>query len=1027
MKKRHEHVFFCWEKNLNKILTLMKITLLLILISTAQGFGTVNSKNTKLAGATLQSKEIKGTVTTKDGETLVGATVMIKGSTDGTITDVNGNFKLLVPSEKSVLVVSFIGFTSKEVVLNGQSDLSIMLMAEDVGLDEVVVVGYGTVKKSDITGSVSSVSSDDLTIYPTGDAIQALQGLAAGVQVQSTNGEPGSDYSISIRGNTSVNASSDPLIVVDGFAGATMPPSEDIKSMEILKDASSTAIYGSRGANGVVLITTKSGKKGSMKIEFNTSSSFQKEINRLEVLNATDYATYINEIDPGFYDTPSSYGDGTNWQDVIYRTGKLKKYQLSASGGSDKITFYLSGDYQDQEGIIESSDYKRYSFTSNIQAQLLSWVNVGANVFARRTDLKGVKSQAFGYYSPSVPDLAYKISPTLGIYNEDGSFSLTDRDVPADNPYALATAVDQETVSDLVQGNFFVELDLLKNLKFKSTFGVNSTNSHKGEYDPSTLEIGSSSGGQASLLYSKHLDYSSENYFTYSAISNDIQNLSVMAGYSYQHSTSDQMYMEDATGFTTDSFSFWNLGAATGTPTFDSSITKTELLSYYGRLNYGFKSKYLFTFNARYDGSSVFAKNNKYGFFPSGALAWNVKKENFLSTVDKISKLKLRLSYGVTGNQAIEAYQSLATLTDVYATDNGSVISAIKAGTISNPDLSWESTAQTNIGIDLGLLRDRISITADYYNMTTSDLLFEVPVPTFSGFSTQLQNIGKVQNRGLELSVGAKILTNKLKWNSTANISFNRNEIKRLVDNETEGNDIFYSSCPLEGGTSLKTQLLREGESVGTFFGYLYDGVQQADDILLDNAEGVGGEKFVDLNNDGVLNDDDRTIIGDPDPDFTWGWNNNLTYGNFDFNIFIQGSQGNQMIDYTRMELGILNGTKNSTMDALDRWTTTNTDTDIPMAKAGRSYVFSDRWVEDASYIRLKNISIGYNLDKSLINKIKLNSARIYVSAQNILTFTDYKGVDPEVSYKGSNTNVGLDYASYPNNKSITIGLKLGL
>ena len=1027
MKKRHEHVFFCWEKNLNKILTLMKITLLLILISTAQGFGTVNSKNTKLAGATLQSKEIKGTVTTKDGETLVGATVMIKGSTDGTITDVNGNFKLLVPSEKSVLVVSFIGFTSKEVVLNGQSDLSIMLNAEDVGLDEVVVVGYGTVKKSDITGSVSSVSSDDLTIYPTGDAIQALQGLAAGVQVQSTNGEPGSDYSISIRGNTSVNASSDPLIVVDGFAGATMPPSEDIKSMEILKDASSTAIYGSRGANGVVLITTKTGKKGSMKIEFNTSSSFQKEINRLEVLNATDYATYINEIDPGFYNTPSSYGEGTNWQDVIYRTGKLKKYQLSASGGSDKITFYLSGDYQDQEGIIESSDYKRYSFTSNIQAQLLSWVNVGANVFARRTDLKGVKSQAFGYYSPSVPDLAYKISPTLGIYNEDGSFSLTDRDVPADNPYALATAVDQETVSDLVQGNFFVELDLLKNLKFKSTFGVNSTNSHKGEYDPSTLEIGSSSGGQASLLYSKHLDYSSENYFTYSAISNDIHNLSVMAGYSYQHSTSDQMYMEDATGFTTDSFSFWNLGAATGTPTFDSSITKTELLSYYGRLNYGFKSKYLFTFNARYDGSSVFAKNNKYGFFPSGALAWNVKKENFLSTVDKISKLKLRLSYGVTGNQAIEAYQSLATLTDVYATDNGSVISAIKAGTISNPDLSWESTAQTNIGIDLGLLRDRISITADYYNMTTSDLLFEVPVPTFSGFSTQLQNIGKVQNRGLELSVGAKILTNKLKWNSTANISFNRNEIKRLVDNETEGNDIFYSSCPLEGGTSLKTQLLREGESVGTFFGYLYDGVQQADDILLDNAEGVGGEKFVDLNNDGVLNDDDRTIIGDPDPDFTWGWNNNLTYGNFDFNIFIQGSQGNQMIDYTRMELGILNGTKNSTMDALDRWTTTNTDTDIPMAKAGRSYVFSDRWVEDASYIRLKNISIGYNLDKSLINKIKLNSARIYVSAQNILTFTDYKGVDPEVSYKGSNTNVGLDYASYPNNKSITIGLKLGL
>ncbi|WP_206609923.1 TonB-dependent receptor [Maribellus luteus] len=973
-----------------------------------------------------QSKEIKGTVTSKNGETLVGATVTVKGTLEGTVTDIDGNYKLIVSSENPVLVFSFIGFKSLEIPLNGKSILDIKLDADYVGLDEVVVVGYGTVKKSDITGSVASVTSKDLTIYPTGDAIQALQGMAAGVQVQSTNGEPGSGYNISIRGNTSINASSEPLIVVDGFPGATMPPPEDIESMEILKDASSTAIYGSRGANGVVLITTKSGKKGILKIDINTSYSFQKEIGRNEVLNATDFATYINEIDPDFYNTPSSYGLGTNWQDVIYRNGALQNHQLSVSGGSDAITYYLSGSYQGHEGVIIGSEHKRYSFTSNIQAQVLDWVNVGVNIFARRTNLDGVKSQTGGYYSPSVPDLAYKFSPTSGIYNEDGSYTLTDRGVPADNPYALAKEVKQEKISDLIQGNFFAELDLWKNLKFKTTFGVNSSSSRNGVFYPSTTERGGSSNGEASLSYYKHLDLASENYFTYSATFNDIHDLSVMAGYSYQSYANEGMYIEGATGFPTDAFSFWNLGAATGSPTYDSSLRESELSSFYGRLNYGFKSKYLFTFNVRYDGSSVFAKNNKYAFFPSGAFAWDVKDEEFMSTVKDISQLKLRISYGITGNQAIEAYQSLATLTDVYASDRGGVLSAIKPGTISNPNLSWESTEQVNFGLDLGLFESRINVTADYYKMITSDLLFDVPVPAFSGFTTQLQNIGKVQNSGFEFSVGAKILTNKLKWNSSANISANRNKVLKLVENETEGNDIYYSSAPLEGASGIKTQILREGLPVGSFFGYLYNGVQQADDLLLENAEGVGGEMFVDLTPDGILSDDDRTIIGDPHPDFIWGWNNNLQYGNFELNLFIQGSYGADMLNYTRMELGILNGRNNASLDALDRWTPANTDTNIPRANANRSYEFSDRWVEDASYIRLKNISLGYNFDKSLIQKMKFRSARIYVSAQNLLTLTKYKGVDPEVAYKTSNTNLGLDYASYPNTKSITVGLNLG-
>ncbi len=975
-----------------------------------------------------QQQSISGKVTDSSGQPLPGVTVVLKGTAQGTVTNADGNYSLTNIPEDAILVFSFIGMRTQEIEVGTQTSVNVEMADETIGLEEVVAIGYGTVKKSDLTGSVASVKAEDLTVYPALDAIQALQGLAAGVQVQSKNGEPGSGYNISIRGNTSINASSEPLIVVDGFPGATMPPPEDIEAMEILKDASSTAIYGSRGANGVVLITTKSGKKGTFKIDLSSSLSFQQQINRLEVLNATEYATYINEIDPGYYNTPSSYGEGTDWQDLVYRDGLLKNHQLSVSGGTDRVTYYLSGNFYDHEGIIIGSQYKRYSVTSNIKAQVLDWVNVGANIFAHRTDLDGVNSQRSpGSSRPGVPDQALKFTPTVGIYNADGSYTITDRGLPADNPYTTAMAIQNERITDMMQGNFFAELDLLKELKFKSTLGVNSASGRRGQYYPSTTYRGGAVDGEADLDYSKHLDLASENYFTYKANFNDIHDLTVMSGYSYQSSVDDGISIGGATGFTTDAFSFWNIGAATNTPTFDSEITKTKLASFYGRLNYGFKSKYLFTFNARYDGSSRFAKNKKWAFFPSGAFAWNVKDESFLAGVKDLNQLKLRVSYGITGNQAIQPYQSLSTLTDVFVTQGSNIIPGIKPGTISNPNLSWESTAQTNIGLDMGLFESRLTVTADFYKMVTSDLLFNAPVPKFSGFSTQLQNIGKVQNSGFEFSVGAKILTGELKWNSNANISFNRNEILKLVENETEGNDIYYSTAPVEGAGGIQTQILREGLPVGSFFGFVWDGVLQEGETPLDNAEtGGGAEKYKDITPDGILDDNDRTVIGNPHPDFIWGWNNNLTYHNFDLNIFVQGLQGADMIDYTRMELGIMNGRLNATKDALNRWTPSNTNTDIPRAQLGRPYVFSDRWVEDASYIRLKNISLGYNLNKSLISRIKLRSARIYISAQNILTITNYKGVDPEVAYSSSNKNLGLDYASYPNTKSVTVGVNLG-
>ena len=977
-----------------------------------------------------QERDISGTVTgQEDRLPVVGANVHVKGTTRGTITNAEGYYSIAI-SERDVIEISFIGMVTKEVAVGTSTILDVSLETDRLGLDEVVVVGYGTVKKSDLTGSVVSVTSEDLNIYPTDNAIQAIQGMAAGVQVQSSNGEPGSGYRISIRGNTSINASSDPLIVVDGFAGATMPPPEDIESIEILKDASSTAIYGSRGANGVVMITTKTGKKGKFRVDLSSSYSVQEELNRLEVLDATDFAEYINEIDPGFYPDAVDYGAGTNWQDEVYRRGMFQKHQLAMSGGNDKTLFYLSGSFHNQDGIIIDSEMKKYSLTSNVESQVVKWVKVGANLLANRTNHNGVNSQrAPGSSRSGVPDGAYKFSPTLGIYNEDGSFTIADRGLPADNPYATATAIQKETKADLFQGNVYVELDLVKGLKFKTTLGVRSANTRFGQYYPSTLYRARGGdgdpGGEAALRFRKRFDLSSENYFMFSRQINDAHDLGVMAGYSYQSFSSESLGLEQATGFPSDAFTFWNISLA-NSPQIDTEIVESELSSYYGRLNYGYQSRYLVTFNARYDGSSRFAVNSKWGFFPSGAVAWNVAEEGFMSNVESINQLKLRASYGITGNQAIRPYQSQATLTTVFVTERGNLIDGIVPGDPANTDLSWESTAQTNIGIDLGLWNNRLGITADYYNMITSDLLFNAPVPGFTGATSQIQNVGEVQNKGFEFAVSPKILSGELKWNMSANISFNRNTILKLVENETEGNDIIYSTAPIEGASGVETQILREGESVGVFYGYLYDGVLQEDETPLANGEGVGGQKFVDLSGDTIFNADDRTIIGNPHPDFIWGWNNNFSYKNFDLNIFIQGSQGGEILNYTRMELGIMNGRHNATPDAVDRWTPEHTDTDIPKADRFRKHVASDRWIEDASYIRVKNISLGYNFDPSLLGRIGIRSARVYVSLQNFFTITSYKGVDPEVAYSYENKNVGLDYASYPNVKSMTFGVNIG-
>jgi TonB-linked SusC/RagA family outer membrane protein len=982
--------------------------------------------------------QLSGTVTDENGEPLPGANILEKGTTNGTTSDVNGNFSLSVMGENSVLLFSFIGYTSQEVPVGNKTTFNIQLQPDLRTLNEIVVVGYGTVRKSDLTGAVSSVKSGDLTAYPAIDPVQALQGRAAGVSITANNGAPGSTMKIRIRGGTSINASSDPIFVVDGFVGGALPPPEDIASIEVLKDASATAIYGSRGANGVIMVTTKKGKLGKAQISFNTSYSAQNEINRLDLLNAEQFTAYISEARPGF----QSAGFDTDWQDLIFRRGAIQNYQLSFSGGSEDVTYYLSGAYFDQKGVIINSAYDRFSLTSNINVKPSEKLNIGLNMFARRSSTDGVRTQeGSGGLTPGVVASAFKFEPDQGIYRPDGTYTTARLNDPHDNPYAVATELQNESVTDRFQATIFGEYAILRDLKFRTSFGLTTNNRRAASYSPTTLSEGRNIGGRGNMDGIKSTDFLNENYLTYDKTLANTHKLTAMAGYSFQTSR-DERWGGEGQNFITDAFSFWNLGASALWQAPFSSLTESQISSYYGRVNYSWNDRYMLTVNARYDGSSNFSKNHKWAFFPSGAFAWNMKNESFMGGVDAVSFWKWRVSYGITGNQAIAPYQTLARFSDVFTVINGTKVNAVRPTTVANENLTWETTAQLNIGADVGFVNDRITLTAEYYRMVTSDLLFNVSLPPYSGYPSLLQNLGKVENKGVELTLSTRNLEGDFKWDMDINFSANRNKVLELPG----GNDIYYGSGPGHLVGLGNTQVLREGYPVGSFYGYVYDGVYQEGDTFIPGGgfeQTPGGEKFRDINGvrdaagnltgqpDGMLNSSDQTIIGDPNPDFVWGWNNDFRFKNFDLNIFLQGSQGNDILSYTLMELNLLSGINNATTEALKRWTPENTNTDVPKAATGRTRRVSTRWIFDGSYVRLKNLALGYTLPSSLLERLRLSKFRIYVSAQNILTFTDYEGYDPEVNYRSdsganSNRNLGLDYGSYPNARSYTVGLNIG-
>ena len=987
-----------------------------------------------LAGFFMYSQEttISGTVVSSDDTVPIpGVNVVIEGTTVGTATDFDGNYSIVVPNDSAVLTFSYLGYLSQNVTVGNKNVINVTLQVNQSQLDEVIVIGYGTQAKSDITGSVSSVKSEELNAFPVLNAEQALQGRAAGVVVQTNNGgEPGAPIAIRVRGTSSIGANSDPLIVVDGFVGAQMPLAADIASMEVLKDASATAIYGSRGSGGVIMVTTKRGRVGRSTIELNSSYSGQSVTERYDLLNADQFATFQNTLNPGYVQGPAN----TDWQDLIFTAGYVSNHQLSFSGASDKINYYVSGNYFDQKGVVINSDFERFSFLSNVEVQASDRLKIGMNLFADRSDKDGVLTQSpnGNVRDTDVISGAYRFAPDLGVQDENGENTQQSVGDFFDNPVATALETDDETIIDNFRANFFGDYRIFDGLSFKSTFGFSANNRRRGNFKPSTLiaQAGAEQG-IAFISNGKTTELISENYLTYEKTLGK-GDLTALLGYSYQKSTTEGSTAASQ-GFISDGFSFRNLGGASTFLQPSSFFSEREIISQFARLNYDYDNRYLLTFTARRDGASNFARNNKYAFFPSGAIGWKISEEAFLKDNETLSNLKLRASYGVTGNPGISPYQSLARFnTKSFAFVGDQPVIAIVPGQPANNDLKWESSYQSNFGLDLGLFNDRISLTADYYIIDTEDLILEDAffLPDFLGFDgdTVLRNVGEIRNEGVEISLTTRnVAAENFSWTTNLNWSRNRNTVQRLLGEDSE---IFSSAAPGTFGIS-QSNILRVGEPVGSFWGYEYRGVNQGTPTEgtagFDGFQEAGDELFTDVLADGVITTDDQMIIGDPNPDWTAGLNNDFSYKGLDLNIFFQAAVGGDIINYTLVELA--SGTGNATTDVLNAWTPTNTDTDVPSNKV-RTRRNSTRFVYDGSYLRLKNIALGYNLPSDLVSRIGMQGIRVSVSGQNILTFTNYPGIDPEVSYKSesalqSNVNRGFDYGGYPNVKSYTMSVNL--
>lgn len=1034
---------------------------------------------------------VRGTVVDQTGESVIGASIQVKGTTQGTITDIDGKFSLGVPDKKSVIVVSFIGYATKELQVDTSKPMSIVLEEDTKVLDEVVVVGYQEVRKKDLTGSVAKADMNELLNTPVGSFDQTLGGRIAGVNVSSSEGTPGGTMNIVIRGNNSLTQDNSPLYVIDGFPvedaaiASTINPS-DIESLDILKDASATAIYGARGANGVVIITTKKGKVGKAQITYDGSVTMHHVTRTIPMMDAYEFVKLQAETYPasianstggylmeyqGKQWTLDDYRDifQYDWQDEILRTALQHNHNIRLTGGTEGVRYNASVSYYNQDGILLNSGYERFQARANtvIKRDKLD-INLTTN-YSRsiqtgstpsETSYSGMNNlfySVWGYRPVTYPNKSME-----SLLNDVMDEAIDSSNDYRFNPIRSLKEEYRKYYINNLQLNGYVSYEFIKGLKLKVSGGYTYDARKNDQFNNSNTRYGgptSTDKVNAQIIRNERLTWLNENTLTYQTNIKKKHFFNSLVGITFQNSDYEY-YSLKSTHIPNESLGM--AGMADGTLSSSSSLKSSwSMMSYLARLNYNYKSKYYATASFRADGSSKFSKKHRYGYFPSGSLAWNFMEEEFMAPIKKVVGAgKLRVSWGLTGNNRIGEYDYYALLqmlkekqgdyisngsipSGVYPFDNDMSSVGMVPVSLPNEDLKWETTEQWNVGLDLSFFNERLNFTADVYRKTTRDLLLEASLPLVSGYYSATKNIGKVRNDGLELSLSTvNVQTKDFTWTSDFNIAFNKNEVLELAENQLSLTtaarfDQNYNSQP--------SYIAKVGLPMGMMYGYIYEGTYKYDDFvksgnsytLKDNVPYFSSEantqpgmpKYKDVNGDGIIDTNDRTIIGRGLPIHTGGFTNSFTYKGFDLSVFFQWSYGNDIMNANRLFFENAGGKKdlNQFASYANRWTPENPESDIPAAtKSASNNVISSRIIEDGSYLRLKTVTLGYTFPKALIAKAKLSNARVYVAAQNLWTWTSYSGYDPEVSVRNSALTPGLDFSSYPRAFTLSFGVNLG-
>lgn len=1016
--------------------------------------------------ASASAQTVTGKVADETGQPLSGVSITEKGTSNGTTSKADGSYAISVKSPKSVLVFSFVGHASKEFSADDATIRTIVLPAEEKkALEQVVVVGYGTQRRKDLTGAVGSVSSKDIQKVTTNGVDKALQGQVAGLQISTTSGAPGGNTNILVRGVSSISGGVEPLFVVDGYpvtsVGYSNPLSTinpaDIESIDVLKDASATAIYGSRGSNGVIIITTKRGRTGKPRIEFDSYAGFQEVAHKIKLMDAQQFASFVidarnagyldnnpagsitdnNSVRPGAsWDIPDRYlnrafmdsiGKGTNWQDQIFRQAPISNHQITISGGNEAVRYSLSGGYFNQQGILMNTDFRRFSFKANIDAKLSNKLNVGASILPSVSQEN--TPQITGHYGGyGLIVTALSIDPTIPVYNPDGSYSYISADggnTQMANPIRIAREYKVRFTQSRFFTNTYAEYSVLPSIKLRTSFGADLNYYKRREFKPSTLATNSPTAPAfANAANNEATNWLSETTLSY-RFNKAAHRLDAVAGFTAQ-SDYLNVFSASATNFADDLLPNISGGQVTGG---GETVDRNNILSFLARANYVFNGKYLLTATIRRDGSSRFGEARRWGNFPSGAIGWRVSEEAFMKNVRAISDLKLRASYGVTGNNAIGNYRALSLL----STSNYIIGDVLTPGTVpgspANSNLGWESQSQVDIGFDLSLFNNRISLIADYYDKRNKDMLFIVQTPSVTGFTSATVNLGEVQNKGYEFTLNTRNLTGDFGWNTNFNVTFNRNKVLAM---STANDKIFNGAA-----TATNTNVTMVGQPIGVFYGRRAVGVFASDAEA--RAYGAqpfataGDVKFKDIDNNGKIDDNDREVIGTPHPDYFFGFNNSFSYKGFTLDVLTNGMVGQSIYSgtFTANNSGVQN---NAAFVDAARWRSTDKPGAGNYGQLGRAirggrnnnFQYSSLFLYDASFFRIRQANVGYNLPASVTGRLNLQSARVYAGVTNLHTFTKYWGFDPEVGNGGdTQTAFGVDFGTYPLARTYTLGVNI--